>query len=531
MEKPNILFITTDQQRRDTLGCYGNNLVKTPNIDSLAANGVIYERAYCQSPICIPSRITMITGKTAQHHGATLHNTAMRENERTIGHALQENGYRTHFIGKPHFTSQQNTGCRESISDWREGKHKGWNGHYAGFETTEIILGHSNPLLAHYGDWLRENHPQHIKKFIYENMEPIDITCGQGVYKNDVPEEAYSSAYVGERACAYIKERAAAGEPFYCFASFPDPHWPICPPEPWFSMYDGLTDNQVAHFITPYAGERERDESPPTFRQHGPYDGGGHFMANPADAYKITRAYWGSVSLIDKNVGKMLDTLKQCGIYDNTIIVFTTDHGDYMGAHGMMAKGGFLWEEFINIPFIISYPAKYKPVKSNALFSLTDVVPTILESAGISPETLAVDGVSHHDMLAGDGVQARDSVMVVHFSVTGDKNWPDIHCLIYGRHKLVYHAGSGKGELYDLEADPRELKNLYETPQYAGIRQGLIIKLLDGIIIERDMEPLMTARKADHYGEHEMKYEKWKTEFELQNEYNQNEYNQKENNR
>ncbi|MCL2815310.1 MAG: sulfatase-like hydrolase/transferase, partial [Oscillospiraceae bacterium] len=384
----------------------------------------------------------------------------------------------------------------------------------AGFETTEIILGHSNPLVAHYGDWLRENYPQHIKKFIYENMKPIDVTCGQGVYRNDVPEEAYSSTYVGERTCAYIRERARAGEAFYCFASFPDPHWPICPPEPWFSMYDGLSDDQIAPFITSYAGERDREESPPTFNRYGPYDGGGHFMENSGDAYKITRAYWGSVSLIDKNIGKMLDTLKQCGIEDNTIVVFTTDHGDYMGAHGMMAKGGFLWEEFINIPYIVSYPAKYKPKKSDALFSLIDAVPTILDSAGIAPETLASDGVSHHDMLMGNGEQARDSVMVVHFAASSDKQWSDIHCLIYGRYKLVYHAGSGKGELYDLESDPRELKNLYEAPAYSEIRQELIIKLLDRLIIERDMEPLQMTRKADHYGEHEMKYEKWKTEFE-----------------
>ena len=473
MKKPNILFITADQQRKDTLGCYGNGLVSTPNIDRLAARGVLHGRAYCQSPICIPSRVTMITGKTAQHHGATLHNTAMRENELTIGHALQKNGYRTHFIGKPHFSSQQNAGCQESISDWREGKWAGWEGPYAGFETLEIILGHSNPLLAHYGDWLRENHPEHIQKFIYENMRPLDVSSGQGAYRNEVPEEAYSSTYVGERSCAYIRERAAAGEPFYCFASFPDPHWPICPPEPWFSMYDGLPDEAIAPFITPYAGEREREESPRGFREYGPYDGGGRYMETPGDAYKITRAYWGSVSLIDKNVGKMLDALEQCGIENDTIVVFTADHGDYMGAHGMMAKGGYLWEEFINIPYIASYPAKYRPKKSDALFSLIDAVPTILDSVGILPEMPAVDGVSHHGALEGNEGQARDSATVVHFAVSLDKNWPDIHCLIFGRHKLVYHAGSGKGELYDLEADPHERRNLVDDTGYVDVRAEL----------------------------------------------------------
>jgi len=462
----------------------------------------------------------MITGKTAQHHGATLHNTSMRTNEKTIGHVLAENGYATHFIGKAHFSSQQHAGNPEQILGWRNGLYKGWNGPYAGFETTELILGHSNSLLSHYGQWLEEKFPQHYKKFIFEEMKPIDVTCGQGTYKNKIPEEAYSSTYVGERTCEYIKKAAAGDKPFYCFASFPDPHWPIYPPEPWFSMYDNLTDEQLSPWITPYAGEKERSDYPPNYkvplekrRGTPPYDGGGHFMPNPADAFKITRPYWGSVSLIDKNIGKIMSALDECGITENTIVVFTTDHGDYMGAHGWMAKGGFVWEEFIHIPYIVRWPGTYKPARTGAYISLIDAVPTLLESVGLPLNSLASDGVSQHGVLTGASSSARDSVLVTHFASSPDLCWPDIHVIIKDGFKLIYYAGAGKGELYNLARDPRELDNLYEKPDCEKTRNALTLELLDRLILERDKQPMLDRRNDDGYNEHAMIYKTWEPEF------------------
>ena len=186
---PNILFVTTDQQRRDTLGCYGNAQIKTPHIDRLANSGVVFDRAYCESPICLPARVTMITGKKSVHHGVTLHNSSMRDGENTLGDVLQGHGYRTHFVGKPHFKSQQHRGTEESIADWKDGKFEGWNGPYAGFETVDIILGHSNPLIGHYGQWLKENHPDRLDAFRFKNFDSIDVTSGQGTYKNNIDEK------------------------------------------------------------------------------------------------------------------------------------------------------------------------------------------------------------------------------------------------------------------------------------------------------------------------------------------------------
>jgi len=519
--KPNILFITTDQQRRDTLGCYENPLIQTPHIDRLAQEGVQLNRAYCESPICIPSRVTMITGKKASHHGATLHNSSMRADERTIGHILAENGYITHLIGKPHFKSQQHRGTEESIADWRDGNYENWSGPYAGFQTVDLILGHSNSLLGHYGQWLRENHADQYHYFKLDNMEPLDVTCGNGTYKNSIPEEIYSSTYVGDQTCRFLESVTASGQPFYCFASFPDPHWPIMPPKEYFEMYDNV---EMPENI-PYIGEADKSNYPRQFKRAWEhinhhyqgdilYDGGGHYMKNPADAAKIMRPYWGAVSLIDKNVGKILDKLEELGMVEDTIVIFTTDHGEYMGAHGLMAKGGFLWEEFVNLPFIIKYPPEVKVgLRSNALFSLLDVVPTLLDYAGVADHHLALDGISQRSLFNGTADSLRRSLTIMHPTQGDPVLAPDQHVLITNTWKLVYYAGDPNGELYNLQDDPKELHNLYNQPQAQEIQRTLTRQLLDELILQHDKGPQLQARTADHYGKHVMTYDMWQPEF------------------
>lgn len=513
---PNILFITTDQQRKDTIGSYGNPLIRTPNLDRLARECIQFERAYCESPICTPSRITMITGKKSSHHGATHHNNSIRAGERTIAQVLGENGYRTHFIGKPHFKSQLHQGTEESIADWRAGLYEEWNGPYIGFETVEFILGHSNSLYGHYGKWLRTEHPDKYHHFKVENMRKLDVTCGQSVYENDIPEELFSSTYVGDRVVGFLESVKDTGRPFYCFASFPDPHWPVMPPAPFFHMYDDIKIPES----TPYNGEAEKDNYPRVFKRvreggRSGYDGGGHYMKNPGDAEAITRAYWGSVSLIDKNVGRMLDRLEELGLAENTIVVFTADHGEYMGAHGMMAKGGFLWEEYVNVPFLAKFPGQEPGRKTDALLSHVDIVPTLLDAAGIENHRISVDGVSQLGVIRGEAQHIRDCATVMHAGRDPKVN-PDQHALITPDWKLVYHAGDPNGELYDLRNDPHELNNLYNRAEAADIQRELTFRLLQELVLQMDMQPVHIQAATDlYYGSHRMHYDMWKKEFDL----------------
>lgn len=545
MSKPmNILFITTDQQQKKTLGCYGNSYIETPNLDSLAEDSVVFERAYAECPICMPSRVTMITGRSARFHGVGVHNASMRKDEPVLGDVLHQKGYDTCFIGKPHFKSQQHRNTEESIADWRDGKFKNWNGPYAGFDKAKIVLGHSNSLVGHYGEWLKQEHPDAWRHFTDRSIKSIDVTSGNGTYQNSIPEKAHSSSYIGDMVCDYLDETKNSGKPFYCFASFPDPHWPIMPPEPYFSMYDNLNIPQP----TAYNSEGEKDNYPFQFadmrkniknRGGNAYDGGGHYMQNSDDAVKITKHYWGAISLIDKNIGKMMEKLKQTGQYDNTLVIFTSDHGEYMGAHGMMAKGGALWEEFVNVPFIVKAPKAKKGFRTQALLSMTDVVPTLLDYLEIDENdtNLATDGVSQKDVIDGitecirylttvfhptNVLQENKSMLLDDNELREEKIYPDQHALVTDRYKLVYYAGQSNGLLFDLENDPNELNNLYNLDQYKDVQAKLISRLMDQLILQSDKQALVRKQNSDEYGNHVMTYAIWGDEFKDLNTLNNN---------
>jgi arylsulfatase A-like enzyme len=513
-QKPNLLIITTDQQRWDTLGCYGNRLIQTPNLDRLASQGIVFNRAYCESPICIPSRITMLTGKKTAHHGATLHNSNMRLDERTLADVLSENGYVTHFIGKAHFKSQEARGTEESLPDWRDGKFEGWNGPYAGFQAVDLILGHSNSLVGHYGQWLRNEHASEFAHFFAENMQPLEVSCGQGVYRNTIPPELHSSHYAADRTIEFLEKASRSKQPFFCFTSFPDPHWPICPPSPYFDMYEELEIPVQIRFPNDL-GNYPRQFHRLARGEGTGYDGGGHLVADPGDIAKITRPYWGAVSFIDDNVGRILNGLEALNLTENTIILFTSDHGEHMGAHGLMAKGGFCYEEFIRCPLILHYQGQVQAAARNdALFSFVDIVPTLLELMKIDAPDLAPDGISQSAVLKGETHHLRECLTVTHFSQRSSSKTPDIHTLITDDWKLNYYAGDPKGELYHLSEDPQEVLNLYRHPNYLERQQSLIQTLLNELILVNDKRPHLERTKIEPgYADHCMRYSFWRPEF------------------
>jgi arylsulfatase A-like enzyme len=502
----NILFITTDQQQKKTLGAYGNSLIKTPNLDKLAQSGMILERAYCENPICIPSRNTMITGRKSVHHQASQHNSSLPDNQKCLGDLLQKNNYTTHFIGKPHFKSQQARGTEESIEDWMQGLYEDWNGPYAGFETADIILGHSNPLTGHYGQWMRKNHKDKIQYFKKENLKSADVQCGHGVYRTEIPESVHSSTYVADRTVEFIRKSAKEEKPFYCFSSFPDPHWPLMTPPEYYDMYK---DTPIDVNYPSLNDDPNLDNYPVIIKEYlktgvlPDYDGGGERVPDDHDIEVITRAYWGSISLIDKSVGRIIDALNESGIREETLVVFTADHGEYMGAHGMMTKGGICWEEYINVPFIASYPGKIKENRrSSALFSFTDLVPTFVDIAGLEKEDgiplMPWDGCSQKDLFFGDKQKIRETLTVHHVRSNLKQSVSDQHILIRDDGwKLVYFARDAGGQLYDLKADPREARNLYNLPESRERQITMEKELLDHLIMESDIDPVIQRLTCD----------------------------------
>ena len=500
----NVLFIITDQQRHDTLGCAGNPVIRTPHVDALAARGLRLTRAYAESPICMPSRCTVATGLRAAHHGVRLHCQSLGPQVPTFYQELADAGWSTHAVGKLHLQSQEHAGNPESLPDYRQGLWQNWRGPYFGFQTVELALGHTNPLVGAYGEWLAERHPGAIRSLLAESLRQAPAAGGHRVYDNDIPEEAHSSAFVADRTIAELERRAADGRPFFAHAGFPDPHWPIMPPPRWRQLYDevALPPN------TPYRDEAGRDDYPEVFRwlrqrpEHlkMPYDGGGHIVTDPAVIEACTRAYYGSISFIDHQVGRILGRLRELGLERDTLVIFTADHGEYMGDHGLMAKGGFCYESLLRVPFVASCPGSLPEGRTvDGLFSLPDLVPTIAELVGLKTR-LGHDGVSQAATWRG-GPAARSSLDVTHFSHHPD--FPDLHALIRDDGcKLVHYPGDERALVFDLKNDPAELDNLAATrPE---LRDRLRLELLDTLSSARNRQAMreQAAGRVPGYGRH-----------------------------
>lgn len=492
---PNVLFIITDQQRWDTLGCSGNPLIATPNLDRLAAGGLVCDRAYCESPICLPSRTTLLTGRRAARHGVVLHGCSMRDGERTLGDAFAERGYATHAVGKLHVRSQVHTGHPESIPDWRAGCYAGWHGPYAGFDAVELILGHSNSLLGHYGAWLTREHRQRCHLLWEEHWRRLP-GGGQGVYDNAIPEDLHACAWCADRALAAMAAARDAGRPFFLHVGFPDPHWPINPPPRWFHHYDATPIPGQPPFPDPAGLPRLFAGCAAGTLPPHPYDGGFQRAGDAAEVAAITRAYWGAISFVDHQVGRILDGLARLGLEEDTLVVFTSDHGEFMGDHGLMTKGGFCYESLVRVPFIVRLPGRLPAGRRHAgLLSFVDVPATLAALCGFDPG-LEHDGRDQSPAWR-DGATVREHLDIAHFSTRLDEGWPDQHVRIAADGwKLIWHGDDQPGQLYHLPSDPGERCNRWA--EAVAVRD----RLLDGVRRDLPPAPGHATRAQRHAGEH-----------------------------
>jgi uncharacterized sulfatase len=217
--------------------------------------------------------------------------------------------------------------------------------------------------------------------------------------------------------------------------------------------------------------------------------------------------------MIDAYVGRILESLERNGLSEDTIVVFTSDHGEYMGEKGLMAKGGFLWEGLINVPCIVRYPRQMPKGKEiESLFSFVDMVPTLLDYCGVDAKEVGCDGVSQREVWSGTSDKVREHVTVMH--VASAQDLPDQWALVEENWKLVYYSGAKVGELYDLKSDPREKNNLYSDAIYNDKRISMIERLLASLLSTPDQTPLLYSRKASsRYGVHPCYYREWKPEL------------------
>ncbi|SFD96532.1 uncharacterized sulfatase [Paenibacillus catalpae] len=494
MKKPNILLITSDQQHWNTLG-YFNKELSTPNLDRLIQSGTTFTKAYCPNPTCTPSRASIITGQYPSQHGAWTLGTKLMEDRHCVGEDFSAAGYKTALVGKAHFQPLASTEQYPSLEaypvlqDLEKWKH--FNGPFYGFEHVELTRNHTNEAHVgqHYALWMEEKGCTNWRDYFLPPTGSMDPAI---TYKWPIPEEYHYNAWIAERTNALMEQYNEEDKPFFLWSSFFDPHPEYLAPEPWDTMYD--PDSLTIPAIVP----GEHDKNPPHFaltqedhpdfspwnetskgihgyRSHHYYEYGEKKKLTDYDKKKLVAVYYGMISLMDKYIGSILDKLEELGIADNTIVVFTTDHGHFFGQHGLQAKGGFHYEDLIRLPFIVSYPGHVPAgVTSNAIQSLVDLAPTFLSLCGI-PIPPAMTGVDQSQVWKGTASSARDHAICEfrHEPTT-------IHQKTYvdQRYKITVYYNQTYGEIFDLQIDPTELNNLWDDPAYAALKSELLLKYI-----------------------------------------------------
>ena len=493
----------TDQQQGYQLGCMGHPDVKTPHLDALAHEGVLFERAYTPNPVCMPSRNCLITGQTVRGHRVRQNGSRPRSDVPTIPGILADAGYRTHAVGKIHLEacSLPNGMSVDDAdpTDWPEA-HALWNASrieklpqpYYGFETVDFANGHGPGIYGEYLSWLRRQDPA-AERLLKEEAALVPPTGAWSSFKCSLPAELHYNRWVADRAIDFLKVAAGRAEPFFMWVNFPDPHFPWTPVAPYCNMYD------PASVHVPDEGDDPWPTAPASLAGYL------RTVLNPTieriskgdHLREITAHAHGMVTHIDDEFGRILTALEDSGLRSSTVVAFTSDHGELLGAHGLIAKGPYLYEELVRVPFVMSCPGRIAAGRRvSSVVSVLDLPKTVLAMADLElpehPWALASaceglpDALPGRDLspiLAGsaDGVRQR---VLCEFDedYTCAEARARVRSLLTERYKLNYYAGENFGQIFDLCEDPKELRDLWDEPGARPIRDDLMAQLADEVI-------------------------------------------------
>ena len=481
----NLLFLMSDQQRHDALG-FLNPVLQTPHLDRLAREGIHCPQTFSPTPVCLPCRCSMVTGQYPSTHGATCNGSHLPPDyPYTVADYLNGQGYRTHLIGKSHLSNCHDPASLESAPRIHDREYyRKWNGPWYGFSQATLNIGHSTEGHAcgmHYGVWL-EDHGIDTDQYFGRTSYTAN-----GAW--DLPAELHNSAWIAEQVIASLDQSQTDGRPFYIWANFQDPHNPCMVPEPWASMYRpeevpfrglppeaaGAMAAKPAFYgeILAQPGEYAAKPTDPGLR------GAGDICSLPwdeAEARRNVAAYYGMVSLMDHHIGRILEALEARGMLENTLIVFTSDHGDCLGDHGFWFKSMVTYDESMRVPFLARLPEKLPAGKTSSTpQNLLDVFPTFLNLAGL-PQPWFLEGTDQAVCWTG-GEGTEDAFAVVEerpYATSWNKR-----VIITRRYALAYYAERPDGELYDRETDPHHVYNRWPDPAFQEVRDSLIRRLLD----------------------------------------------------
>ncbi len=466
-ERPNILLICTDQQRFDTVGALGNELVRTPHIDGLVEGGVSFTNAFCQSPVCTPSRASFLTGRYPRTTRCRQNGQKIPGDERLISRILADHGYRCGLSGKLHLSSCANGRVEERIDD--------------GFERF-AWSHHPQP------DWEENGYTQWLKSK-GTSWEELYGEWDGGYVKAGVPGELHQTTWCANVAMEFMREAKGDGRPwFFNFNCF-DPHHPFDPPREYLERYR-VEDMPLPRYVE---GELEGKTGYQRIDHRGAKDGVVHYdygAMTDDDRRAMTAAYYAMVELIDENVGRMIGVLKETGQLENTVVVFMSDHGEMLGDHGIYLKGPHFYDEAVRVPLVFYNEGMFTGGhRVTGLTELVDLAPTLLDAVGVEvPERMQGRSLMEHLKGAVDGGKVREDVFSEYYN-----SWT--HERAYGtmlrteRYKVVVYHRSGEGELYDLEKDPGEHVNLYDDAGYGDVKAEMLRRCFDRSVLTMDPCP------------------------------------------
>ncbi len=531
--KPNFLLFITDQHRADHVGCYGNPIVKTPQIDGIAAKGLRFKNFYVACPICMPNRIVLMTGRMPTINGSRHNGIPLDLDAVTFVDLLRDAGYRTALIGKSHLqdmtdkpvpnriepaaglalppdelreaTRRRRSGPAYEVeigNRWAENPDRSVPSPFYGFDFVRFADGHGDQVHGHYTGWLKERTPDPDSLRGWRNALPSPGLVAPQAWRTAVPEELYPTSYVAEETIGYLDRHAetAGDQPFFLQCSFPDPHHPFTPPGRYFDMYDPATIPlpKSFHHVDKHepgfqkelraaaAAGKSNASGPPPFA-----------MTDETAVRQCIALTYGMITMVDDAIGRVLSKLRALGLDRNTVVIFTSDHGDFMGDHGLMLKHGLHYEGVIHVPFIWSDPVKPAEATTELLSGTIDIGTTVLARAGLAPfhGSQGFDVVSaaqNHRRLPRYGMIVEEDELGIHL---GRDAGLRTRTFVTERWQLTLWDGIDEGCLFDRETDPEQAHNLWYSEQHQAMKYELMEKMLREMIRLGDTAPL-TERVA-----------------------------------
>ena len=460
---PNILWVCTDQQRFDTIQGLSNSIIKTPNLEKFVGESVTFTEAFAQCPICSPSRASFLSGRYPHTTGLRANGQRIRPTERLVTRILADYDYTCGLTGKLHLSPCFGGRVEDRIDDGYEVFH--WS----------HDISDQWPLKNDWYVWLDR---QGVK---------LPKLSSQHVWGIPIDPKYSQTAWCSDMAIQFMRQQKEFN-PWLMSVNIFQPHHPFFPTEEYLGHYD------PAKMPDPSYHDGELDNKP-IFQKvdhQGAYGGSAiSFAKTSAEEHrKITAAYYAMIEQVDTEMGRMLSVLDETGQADNTIVIFMSDHGEMLGDHGMYLKGPYFYDCLTRVPLIIRWPGRFKGgTKINELVELVDIAPTLLNAAGI-PVPSGMQGSSLMPLLTGQTTTLRDSVYMEYYDANAIFEIPPMmSCVRTAKWKLTFCDNPRTGELYDLEKDPGEFRNIWNDPHYKDTQEMMLQKLVARMIGTTDPLP------------------------------------------